>query len=280
MNTPLTTPYATSVLRLGRSRIRAFVRFSLILVCVLLSATLLPAKILKTKHLRRGLGMRLPLTIGSAFEYQADSEEKEYGFPFYAEWKFTEALQLSIEPNYLRIKPKTAASVKGWGDIEACLIYEFSPETRRRPAFSIETIINIPLTTNTQLGTTGRVDFTIGGIVSRELGPVDLDLNVDYTFVGSPPDVHLKNRLEVALSAEWILSPVLSLEGEIVGSTGGFSGRPGTPGGFGSAENNLEGLIGIAERFGRHLKLEQGIVIVSDGSWQAVIAWEWAFGRD
>jgi hypothetical protein len=224
--------------------------------------------------------MRLPLTIGSSFEYQADSEEKEYGFPFYAEWAFTEALQLSVEPNYLRIQPKVGDLVKGWGDMEAALIYEFSPETRRRPAFAVETIITFPLTTNQLLGTSGRVDFTLGAIVSRELGPVDLDLNVDYTFVGSPPDVHLKNRLEVALSAEWFLSPILSLEGEIVGSTGGFSSRPGTPGGLGGTENNLEGLIGIAERFGRHLKLEQGIVIVSDGSWQAVVAWEWAFGRD
>jgi hypothetical protein len=223
--------------------------------------------------------MRLPLTLGSAFEYQADSEEKEYGFPFYAEWSFTEALQLSFEPNYLRIKPKGGDLVKGWGDIEAALIYEFSPETRRRPAFAVESIITFPLTKNPLLGT-GRVDFTIGGIVSRELGPVDLDLNVDYTFVGSPPDVHLKNRLEVALSAEWFLSPILSLEGEIVGSTGGFSARPGTPGGLGGTENNLEGLLGIAERLGRHLKLEQGIVIVSDGTWQAVVAWEWAFGRD
>jgi hypothetical protein len=253
-----------------------FLRLSLILACIFLSATLLPAKILKTKHLRRGV---LPLTIGSAFEYQADSEEKEYGFPFYAEWAFSEAFQLSIEPNYLRIQPKTGDLVKGWGDMEVCLLYEFLRETRRRPAFAVETLITFPLTTTEQLGS-GRVDFTIGGIASRELGPVDLDLNVDYTFVGSPPGVHLKNRLEVALSAEWILSPVLSLEGEIVGSTGGFSARPGTPGGLGGTENNLEGLIGIAERFGRHLKLEQGIVVVSDGSWQAVIAWEWAFGRD
>jgi len=226
--------------------------------------------------LRRGL---FPLTIGSAFEYQVDSEEKEYGFPFYAEWAFSEAFQLSIEPNYLRIRSATGDLVKGWGDMEASFIYEFSRETRRRPAFAVETIINFPLTSNPELGT-GRIDFTIGGIVSREIGAVDLDLNVDYTFVGSPPDVHLKNRLEVALSAEWILSPFISLEGEIVASTGGFSSRPGTPGGLGGTENNLEGLVGIAERIGRHLKLEQGIVIVSDGSWQAVIAWEWAFGRD
>jgi len=282
MNAASNTPCMFPLSRHSGSETRMLLRCGLLFVGIFLSVTLLNAKILKTRNVRTTYGARLPLTIGLALEYQADSEESEYGFPFYTEWAFSDALQLSIEPNYARIHSKTGGSVNGWGDIETCLIYEILPETRRRPAFAVEGLIKWP-TTNDQRRSSGEMDYTIGGIVSKELGPVDLDANVDYTFVGSPSGVRLKNRIEISLSAEWHLSPTLDIEGELVGSSGGFSGKPGTIGGsVGTPEqtNSLEGVIGLAERLGRHLKLEEGIVVVSDGSWQAVIAWEWAFSGE
>jgi hypothetical protein len=245
------------------------------------AAAPMSAKIVKTKKLNVNA-----LTVGSGFEYQTDSEEDESGMPFLVEWGFTDALKLTVEPNYVMIHLKPGGRIKGWGDIETSLTFDALEETRFRPGFGMEGLIKWPTASNRGLST-GRADFTLGGIASKELGPVDMDANLDYTFVGSPSGVKALNRLEFSIAAEWHLNPFLDLEGELVtnfGSAGGFTGKPGTirRSAVAAEENGseFEGTLGVAELFGRSLKLEEGLVLVSDGSWQAIVAWEWDFGGD
>jgi hypothetical protein len=74
---------------------------------------------------------------------------------------------------------------------------------------------------------------------------------------------------------------MVDVEGEIVTSTQGVRGRSGTISGIGSAEaggSETEGTLGLAEHLFERLKLEEGGVYKSDGSWQLVFAWEWEFG--
>ena len=257
---------------------------SLMLVGIFLTAIPLSARILKTRTAQtEAYDAELPLTIGSSFEFQADSEEKEYGFPFFAEWAFTEELKLTVEPKYVVIRSKTADPVNAWEDLETALEYEALAETRNWPAFALEGIVKWPTGTNDQISS-GKADYTIGGIVSKELGPMDVDTNIDYTFIGSPPGLKLKDILEISFSAEWHLNPTIDLVGEVVWSSGGgFSGKPGTIGYDASDQNSgseAEVTFGAAEHLSKYLKLEQGVTLVTDGSWQGVIAWEYAFSGD
>ena len=258
--------------------------------CVLVTAILVVnaapagAKILKTR--RPGQYRELALNIGSGFEYGTDSEQTEYGFPFLVEYGFTKALKLSVEPGYVMVRKKNGGSFNGPGDIETTLTCEFPTERRYRPGLALEGVAKWPTARRGELGT-GQADYSLGVIVSKEFVQFDLDLNAVYTFIGSPPGAHLENTFEAALAAEWHLTPALDVEAEAItsiGAGGGFRALPGTLGGFANlggavqGQSESEGTLGLAEHLTTWLKLEEGMVLKSDGSWQAVAAWEWDFG--
>jgi hypothetical protein len=263
----------------------------LIIVVLLETAAPSSAGIMKTKRKRpsaRGTYRELLLVIGSGFEFTTDSEESEYDFPFLVEYGFTRNLKLSAEPDWAYIHFKDGSKpVSGFGDLETTLTFEFIGERRKRPAIATEGIVKWPTATS-ELGT-GKADYSIGAVVSKDLVKVELDFNAVYTFAGSPPGIQMKNTGEASIAAEWHLNSVLDLEGEIAtntGSGGGFHGRPGSIGGIGgsirAAEPSgaeTEGTLGLAELLNPCLKLEEGVILNSDGSWQIVTAWEWDFGE-
>lgn len=254
---------------------------------LLLSALPCSAKILKTRRTGQP-GHRLPITVGSGFEYESDGVDKEYAFPFLLEYGITPLLKLSAEPSYISINTKDEGKVSGMGDLETTLAYEVIPETRYRPGITPEGIVKWPTASRNELGT-GETDYSLGVILSKAFGRIDTDFNAVYTFIGSPPGVKLDNTLDLSLAAEWRLNSVLNLEGEVVTSNApsGFRGRPGSIGGLGgpgvvsvAGGRETEGTLGLVEALGGRLKLEEGMILRSDGSWQAVVAWEWDLSRN
>ena len=255
------------------------------LATLLAAASPASAKILKTR--RPGLYQELQLTIGSGFEYETDGEESEYGFPFLVEYGFTKSLKLSVEPGYVLVRKKKGGTVSGPGDLETTLTWELPTERRYRPGLAFEGVVKWPTAPIGDLGT-GKADYTFGTILSKEFVPFDLDLNAAYTWTGSPPGVKLKNVLETSLAIEWHLTPALDLEGEVVnaaGAGGRFRGTPGSLGGFANiggpeqGQSESEATLGFAEFLTKRLKLEEGMILKSGGSWQTVIGWEYDFGE-
>jgi len=243
------------------------------------------ATIFKTK--RPGQYRPLALVVGSGLEYETDGEETEYGFPFLVEYGFTSMLKLSVEPSYVVVRKKAGGSIRGLGDLETTVTCEFPTERRYRPGLALEGVIKWPTAKRGDLGT-GKADYTVGLIISKELVPVDLDFNAIYTFVGDPSGVQLENTFEASLAAEWTLTTVLDLEAEVVtsfGAGGRFHGVPGSLGGLANlggpeqGQSESEGTLGLAEHLSDRLKLEEGMILKSDGSWQAVVGWEFDFGE-
>lgn len=283
--------------RRGSSPAGAALAVKVVVAGVLIAAGLFDASgpalagILKTKRKRPtepNQYRELALVVGSGFEVETDSEQSEYDLPFLLEYGFTETLKLSLEPNYVFLDVKNGRSISGLGDFETTLTYECITERRRRPAVAAEALVKWPTAAHTEFGT-GRRDYSIGAIVSKEFVRWDVDFDAVYTLVGNPPGGRLQNTAEVALAVEWHVGRAMDLEAEILSSTGsggGFHGQPGTIGGLGgsagASEPNgteTEGTLGLAEHLTNHLKLEEGEVLKSDGSWQAVFAWEWDFGE-
>jgi len=243
------------------------------------------ARILKTRSPDQY--KELALTIGSGFEFETDPEESEYGFPFLAEYGFTKMFTMSVEPSFVMIRRKQGGSLSGMGDLETTLTCEFPTERRNRPAISLEGTVKWPTARRGDLGT-GKSDYSLGLIVSKELVDFDLDVNAVYTFVGSPPGVRLKNTLETTLAAEWHVTPGLDVLAEAVttvGAGGRLRGAPGTFGGFANiggpeqGQRESEFTLGLAEHLTERFKLEQGAILKSGGSVQAVLGWEFAFGE-
>ena len=214
------------------------------------------------------------LVIGSGFEYQSDSEQTEYGFPFLIEYNFSERTKLTLEPMYANIVSKTedVRSVSGFGDLETTLDYEFLRERRYRPALSIEGKIRWPTADDPDLGDPG-LDYTLGLIASKDFVVMNLDLNVLYNFIG---DREQEDTLEVSLATGWRLSHYVELIAEVATVTPASNLR--SPGH--GARNETEGLVGLAWQVNKHLKFEQGIIFKEHGIHEVVFAWEWSFGGD
>jgi hypothetical protein len=245
------------------------------------------ARILKTRRPNQP-GRPLALVVGSGFEYETDSEESEYGFPFLAEYGLNDIVKVSAEPSYILVRKKAGGTVTGPGDFETTLSCEFPTERRYRPGFALEAVIKWPTAPRGDLGT-GETDYSLGAIVSKEFVGFDVDLNAVYTFIGDPPGVSLQNTFEGSIASEYHLNRTIDLEAEVVtalGAGGRFRGHSGSLGGFANiggpeqGQSESEGTLGMAEHLNDFLKLEQGAVLKSDGSWQFVFAWEWDFAGD
>ena len=256
---------------------------ALALAALALSAGPVAAKILKTR--RPGEYQPLTLIVGSGTEFETDGEESQYGFPFFAEYGFSKMIKASVEPNYLLVRKQKGGSIGGLGDLETAVTCEFPTERRYRPGLALVGVVKWPTAPRPRLGT-GKMDYSFGGIVSKEFVGFDLDLNALYTIVGRPAGVRLQNTFEVSLAGEWHLTRTLDLEAEVVnarGAAGRFHGQTGSLGGFANIGGPEQGQIesevtlGLARRFGEFFKLEQGAVLKSGGSWQLVFAWEYDF---
>jgi len=262
------------------------IAFALLLACAL-GAHANPAwsKIRKTRETGQYRDYHeFPLTIGSGIEYETDEEGSEYGFPFLIEYGLTDAMTLAVEPDFVVVDPVDRPVAHGFGELETSVVYEYVSERRNRPALSAELLVKWPTATHDSLGT-GEIDYSLGGIASKEFVGFNIDFEVLYTFVGSPPGIQLDDALEISLASDIHLGRIVDLELEVVTSSGGgirsrvsAIGGPVLPSDIEDAGGNqTEGTIGIAELITAHLKLEQGVLFASDGSWQLLAAWEWDF---
>lgn len=249
-------------------------------------ATAAEARIVKT---RRGsqVGSGMEFTLGSAFEYQSDSEQTEYGFPVLLEWSLNPILSMTAEPVFIAITSTDGESVTGFDDLETTLSLELITERRTRPSFALEGGIKWPTATDEEIGT-GLTDYSLGLILGKELVPAELGFNAVYSHVGVPDTGQVQNTVQFSVATEWHLTPSLDLTCELlttqgIGSLRGVA-EPADPLGVGlnvpgAGAGEFEATLGLAHYFGRRLKLEEGLTFQTDGTWQAVIAWEWDFGE-
>ena len=259
-------------------------QLAMIAAAVLMTASPVFGRILSSKRSPSATwNPWLPLTFGGGIEFQTDKDESDYDFPFLLEYNFSETLKLTVEPifSHISAKAKDVRTVTGVGDLETSVEYEFLRERRYRPALTAEGVIRWPTSTDADIGNPGRV-YSLGIIASKDLVFLDVDLTALYTFVGDPQET---DSLEVALSALVPLNHLFDIEAEVVHSfgTGGIHGQPGniSGAGNGAAGTNLtEGTIGVAWHISKRLKVEQGGILRSDGTWQIVFAWEWSFTGD
>jgi hypothetical protein len=245
-----------------------------IAVSCLLTSGAVSAKVVKTKRTAHTAN---EVVVGSRIEV----ENQEYSLPVLIEWSPTKRLELSAEVAYGRVE-LDGSRVGGLQDLELAAVYELVSERRSRPSLSLEFGVKLPTASNSDLGT-GKADYTLGAVLSKDFLRWDGQLAASYTFVGSPADENLSNVYEVAASAEWHPSERLDVFGEIVASHGG-SGR----GGFGiGGPTAIEGAgfeteltVGVAENLTSRFKLEQGVTFSSSSSIVYVLGWEYNFGSN
>lgn len=280
MNVSLRSAAALAPARCGA----ASVIWSLLVAAGSLSVCSSSARILRTRQTpSERWNSWSPITIGSNLEFETDKEQSQYDFPVFLEYNFTQTLKLAVEPNVVHISPKAKEerAITGVGDLETSLEYEFVRERRYRPALTAESLIRWPTASNRDIGDPG-IDYSFGLIASKDLVFVDLDLRALYTFVS---DREEQDTFEISLAAQWRLNRLFDIEAEVAHSfgTGGIQGQPDSvsSGRLGRTGADLtEGTVGLAWHVTKRLKIEQGAVFGSDGTWQIVFAWEFSFAGE
>ena len=171
-----------------------------------------------------------------------------------------------------------AQTLTAIGDTETSVEWEFLAERRYRPAFTALGVIKWPTASNPDAGEPG-FDYSLGLILSKDFVFAKVDFGAVYTIVG---DSSRTNNLELSLAGEYPLNRTFSIEAEVVHAWGGGAhGQAGTIGGLGPGGNSdTAGTLAVAWQVDPHLKLEQGITVRADRSWQVVFAWEYNFAGE
>lgn len=209
----------------------------------------------------------LPLTIGSAFEYELNNDQTDWGFPILIQYNFTEFLQVSVEPSFGHIKGKTedVRTVGGVGDLDTSIDWEFLRERRWTPALGLEGTVRWPTASDPDLGNRNH-DYSVGLVLSKDCVFFDLDSNVIYTFSG---DRDVQSKLEISLAAQYPVSRRLEIDAEFVQAIETGPGRSRTP---------SEVTFGFGWNFNPFLTMEYGTQVRSDGTWQELLGFQYSFG--
>ncbi|MDD3044107.1 MAG: hypothetical protein PHF33_01440 [Candidatus Delongbacteria bacterium] len=181
----------------------------------------------------------------ASFEYQFSADGKGMAVPLELSYSILDNLEILVQPTiFAAVFPSNGERVNGLGDIEASLTCNFNHEKIYLPAFSFAGEVKLPTARNILIGT-GKTDWTLYGIATKNFGPVEIDGNVTYTFMGSPEGVHLDNTVGGSLAAEWEVTPVLRLLGEAFANSAALPESAST-----DAESKITPEAGSAEFFG------------------------------
>jgi hypothetical protein len=243
------------------------------LTALLLASGAAHAKILKAKRVAK---VAHEVVIGGRFEL----EDHEFELPVLIEWSPSKRLELSAEYAYARIDLDSGGRIGGFKDLDLGAVYELLPARRDRPSLALQLDVKMPTAGNREFGT-GKPDFGVGFVLTKEYLHFDAQVAASYTFVGSPKDDPLTNAYELSASAEWHPSSRIDLFGEVVASHGGSSsfGVGGTsPANAPGSSTEMEVTVGIAEHLTPHFKLEQGASHATTTSILFIVGWEYDFG--
>ena len=226
-----------------------------------------------------------PLTLGASLEFETRHGTSEFNVPLSLDYNLSPYLLLHLEPNLVAIEGERIENANqqvpgetksrrvnlgGVGDTETSVEYEFLRERRYTPSLTASAGLRWPTASNSAFGDPG-VDYEIGLGVSKDLALFELDSNLVYTMASSSD---MQNSFEASLAIEVPLSHRFALLGEVVRTM-----DAGPVQEDGSADLS-EGTLGWAWYVSSFTTLEQGFTVKSDGSWQAVVGWQYNFGGD
>ena len=229
------------------------------------------AQMLETETARQ-LGAR-HLKLEAGYELQSSSDGREHALPLVVEYGITNWLEIAAEPvPYNAIRPKRGRYAHGFGDLEVTLTALARHETQRVPAVAFAAEAKLPTAKDILIGT-GRPDYAAYAIASKRVGRFDTHGNVNYTFIGSPRGVRLKNTIGAALATEFHATTKASVFLEVLGSTASATEGEGDAGGAGApvpeaAGGELVGSFGFARYAGRNARFSLGFSFDNNAAFQ------------
>ena len=145
--------------------------------------------------------------ISAAAEFQtSNSNGDEFALPLAIEIGVLPRLEILIEPIALVIiNPENGKKTNGIGDTEITANYLAFDEREFLPAIAFGLEWKVPTARKPDIGTK-KSDFAFYIIGSKRFGDLDVSANLNYTIIGEPKNVNVKNTWAVALSGDYKLN--------------------------------------------------------------------------
>ncbi|MFC1624349.1 transporter [Candidatus Omnitrophota bacterium] len=189
------------------------------------------------------------MEIESGFEYVKQTD-KEKSLSLCVKYGIIEKLDLGIEIPYQFIDVSEGDKIDGISDIQIATKYHLLDETETLPALAMSCVVKTKTgDENKGLGS-GELDYSLNGIITKEIRDFTTHVNLGYTFVGEPEGENLDDIFSYSLAIEYLLIESLNIVGEITGETT-FNGD--------FDDNPFSGLVGLNYILTERLCFDAGI---------------------
>ena len=126
------------------------------------------------------------LTVGGGFQYARAPDETEISSETAIEYGLNDRFGLALEPVFWEYHdPRDDPEYSGTGDTELTLTCNIVNGESRWPVTLLGGKIKIPTADDPNIGT-GETDYSALLIAGKEIDDLELSLELEYTFVGSP----------------------------------------------------------------------------------------------
>ena len=208
------------------AKISNLVLFLVIIVLVIIPSTIYAARPLSTDD--AGVVEESHMEIESGFEYVKQTDE-ENNLNFVLKYGIIKNLDLGLEIPYKFIDFNEGDDVDGIGDIIFSTKCHFLDEGKNLPALALSYSIKSKTGDKDKGLGSGEIDYSLNGIITKEIGDFTTHINFGYTFVGEPKEEDLDDIFSYSLAVEYPINENLNMLGEILGETtfdGDFDDNP------------------------------------------------------
>jgi hypothetical protein len=161
------------------------------------------------------------LPVPHHFEWEAGGySERDFGdarhvsVPYLLKYAFTEDVGVLVGGESVVADRSGGDTTRGWGDTSVTM--KFHHALSESTGIGLEAGATLP-TASRDLGS-GHTDYTLNGIVSTEVASCDVDINVNYTRLGTADPGTAREQFGWAVDASHDLSGKWGLAGEFSGS--------------------------------------------------------------
>ncbi|MEW6087970.1 MAG: transporter [bacterium] len=154
-----------------------------------------------------------------SLDYASTDTYRNYTFLFVPVYGIGEKFEISAEFPYLIVKPGGEESLEGLSDINIVLKTLLVPETAKKPALLLKTVVKLNNGGEEEGFGSGDIDAVFTGVFSKDLKPFVVHANLGYTFTGKKRDGSLKNYMLYSIAMEYSLNKVIKFMSEIYGES-------------------------------------------------------------
>jgi hypothetical protein len=127
----------------------------------------------------------LEIELGWTGAFRSSQYRSQHTIPFLAKLALNDRIQLRLDGVPLQqLRPEEGNRVSGIGDWSPGVQWKFLDQTEARPAMALAAAVKLPAASARKGLGSGKADYALTLLVSKDIEPVHLDLNVAHTWLG------------------------------------------------------------------------------------------------